>query len=54
MELPAWVLATIRAFEAPATGEVVIKLERYQGGVTKMRIGGVILVKPEGKPAATT
>lgn len=46
MELPAWVLEEIRRFEPAPTGKVVIEIERYQGGVTKLEIGGVVRVKP--------
>lgn len=49
MDLPAWVLEEIRRFEAPRTGKVVIELERYQGGVTRLEIGGVIRSKPPGE-----
>jgi hypothetical protein len=44
--LPAWVLEEIARYEAPSTGKVVIEMERYQGGVTKLEIGGVVRVKP--------
>ena len=46
MELPAWVIDLIRKFNAPPTGRVVINLERYQGGITKAEIGGIIREKP--------
>jgi len=46
MNLPNWVNETIRKFVAPATGKVLIELECYQNGVTKMEIGGVIRTKP--------
>jgi len=47
MNLPNWVHETIRKFVAPPTGKVLIELECYQNGVTKMEIGGVIRTKPE-------
>jgi hypothetical protein len=46
MNLPNWVHETIRKFVAPPTGKVVIELECYQNGVTKMEIGGVTRTKP--------
>jgi hypothetical protein len=46
MNLPNWVHETIRKFVAPPTGKVVIELECYQSGVTKMEIGGVTRTKP--------
>jgi len=46
MDLPPWVSDIIRQFTPPETGEVVIVLERYKGGVTKMKIGGQIRHKP--------
>ena len=49
MDLPQWVLDVIGQFTAPATGKVVIELERYQGGITKMEIGGVVREKPPEK-----
>jgi len=49
MNLPNWVNETIRKFVAPPTGKVVIELESYNGGITKIEIGGIIRVKPETK-----
>jgi len=46
MDLPHWVSDIIGQFTAPATGKVVIVLERYQGGITKMEIGGMVREKP--------
>lgn len=46
MDLPAWVQEEIRRFVAPATGKVVIVIERYQGGVTTIEIGGSVRKKP--------
>jgi hypothetical protein len=47
MNLPNWVNETIRKFVPPPTGKVIIELECYQNGVTKMEIGGVTRTKPE-------
>ena len=46
MDLPSWVADIIRQFMPPPTGKVVIVLERYQGGITKMEIGGMVREKP--------
>lgn len=46
MNLPAWVQEEIRRFESPPTGKVLITLEMYSGGVTKMEIGDVVRIKP--------
>ncbi len=46
MDLPAWVEEEIAKYEAPMTGKVVIEIERYLGGVTKIEIGGLVRVKP--------
>ena len=54
MILPDWVLEEIRRFEAGPTGKVVIELERYQGGVTKLEIGGVVRVKPPPSAAVVS
>ena len=49
MDLPEWVRDIIGRFTAPVTGKVVIMLERYQGGITKMEIGGMVREKPPEK-----
>ena len=50
MILPSWVRDALTVFEAPPTGKVVIELELYQGGVTKLEIGGIVRHKPpQGK-----
>ena len=46
MNLPAWVEDEIEKYEAPMTGRVVIEIERYLGGITKIEIGGLVRVKP--------
>lgn len=46
MDFPPWVLDVIRSHQAPQTGEVVIVLERYMGGVTSIKIGGHVRFKP--------
>ena len=46
MQLPDWVQEAIRKLEAPKTGKVVIELECYQGGVTKIELGGIVRMKP--------
>ena len=46
MELPPWVHEAIRQLTPPFTGKVVIELELYKGGVTKIEIGGMVRVKP--------
>jgi len=51
MDLPAWVQDELRRYDPPATGKVVIVLERYKGGITTLEIGGMIRVKPQ--PSAT-
>jgi len=48
MQLPNWVNETIRKFVAPPTGKVVLTLELYNSGVTKLEIGGIVRVKSEG------
>ena len=51
MTLPDWVQAAIKNLEPPKTGKVIIEIECYMGGVTKLEIGGHIRVKPqESKP----
>ncbi len=46
MVLPDWVQSAIKNLEPPKTGKVVIEIECYMGGVTKMEIGGHLRVKP--------
>jgi hypothetical protein len=46
MDVPTWLLELIRKFNAPPTGRVIINLERYQGGITKVEIGGTVREKP--------
>jgi len=53
MDLPAWVQDEIARYEAPTTGKVVIEIERYQGGVTKIELGGMVRVKPPQTRATT-
>lgn len=47
MTLPDWVQDAIKNLEPPKTGKVVIEIECYMGGVTKLEIGGHVRVKPE-------
>lgn len=47
MNLPKWILEEIFKFDPPKTGKVIVELELYMGGVTKMEIGGHVRVKPE-------
>ena len=54
MNLPDWVLKAIRDFAAPGTGKVTLTLECYQGGITKLELGGVVRVKPESAQIDTT
>lgn len=49
MDLPAWVRRAIQDFEAPATGKVVLELELYKMGITKIEIGGIVRLKPPDK-----
>jgi len=49
MDLPSWVLAAIREYKAPDTGEVTITIDTYKTGVTRARIGGKITIKPPQK-----
>ncbi len=49
MDIPEWVSETFRTFRAPSTGKVMIDLEFYQGGITRLEIGGVVRVKPPPK-----
>jgi len=49
MTLPDWVQAAIKNLEPPKTGKVVIEIECYMGGVTKLEIGGHVRVKPENQ-----
>lgn len=46
MLLPAWVLDLIERFKAPETGKVTIVLETYNGGITKVEIGGSVRYTP--------
>lgn len=46
MKLPDWALAVIQNFQALQTGKVTIELELYNGGITKLEIGGVERHKP--------
>ena len=46
MDLPEWVAEEIRRYEAPMTGKVVLEIERYMGGITRIEIGGLVRVKP--------
>ena len=46
MKLPEWVRKEIDGFAPPLTGKVVISLELYQGGVTKVEIGGSVRFRP--------
>lgn len=50
MDLPEWVLETFRAFRAPETGMVLVNMEIYQRGITRVEIGGMVRVKPPPKP----
>ena len=50
MQLPEWVREAIEQFDAPETGKVEIVLERYQGGVTKIEIGGKVRIRAAGRP----
>ena len=45
--------AAILAYEAPQTGKVTITLEIYQNGITKMELGGVVRIKPDGAVEVT-
>lgn len=45
MNLPNWVNETIRKFVPPPTGKIIIELECYQNGITKIEIGGMVRVK---------
>ena len=47
MTIPSWVKEVIDNFKEPETGKVVLSLEYYKGGVTKIEIGGIIRVRPE-------
>jgi hypothetical protein len=49
MTLPDWVQAAIKNLEPPKTGKVVIEIECYMGGITKLEIGGHVRVKPENQ-----
>lgn len=46
MDLPAWVEEEIQKYEAPQTGKIILEIERYMGGITKIEIGGLVRVKP--------
>ena len=46
MDLPSWIIEAIKEFGAPYTGRIIIELELYRGGVTKLEIGGFIRHKP--------
>lgn len=46
VKLPDWALAVIQNFQALQTGKVTIELELYNGGITKLEIGGVERHKP--------
>lgn len=49
MKLPAWCLIEIDKLNPPRTGKVEIVLELYNGGVTKVELGGFVRVKPDGE-----
>ena len=49
MDLPEWVQRVIRDYVPPPTGKVLITVEQYKGGVTKVEIGGMVRVKPPEK-----
>ena len=49
MNLPPWVQETVEIFQPPKTGLVIIELECYQGGITKLQIGSFVRIKPDGK-----
>lgn len=46
MNLPLWVQQALHDFTPPLTGKVVLELELYQGGVTKIELGGVVRKRP--------
>jgi len=52
MDLPQWVREIIGRFTAPVTGKVVIELEVYSNGITKMSIGGIVRETPPGRKEA--
>jgi len=43
------VLDEIRKLAAPVTGKVILTLECYQGGITKLEIGPMVRKKPPEK-----
>ena len=47
MIFPDWVQEKIRNFQPPKTGKVVIEIEYYLNGVTRMEIGDIVRFKPE-------
>lgn len=49
MDLPAWVITAIRDYVPGETCEVVIRLDRYKTGITRVRIGELLTVKPPQK-----
>ena len=49
MDLPGWVLEAIRKWQAPETGEFTIRLDLYKTGVTRVRLGDSVTVKPPQK-----
>ena len=46
MNLPEWIIEEIKKYVPPSTGRLVIALEIYQGGVTKLELGNVVRLKP--------
>lgn len=47
MKFPAWVQERIDGFTPPATGKIVIELECYQGGISKIEMGAVVRFKAD-------
>lgn len=46
MKIPDWVKDEMEKFKAPVTGKIVMTIELYQGGVTRLELGSVFRMKP--------
>ena len=53
MKIPDWIKAELEKFNPPATGRVVISLEFYEGGVSKLELGVIQRSKPPVRQAPT-
>lgn len=52
MLIPDWVRKAMEQYNGPQTGRVIINIELYKGGVTKMEIGSIVRI-PSGNTEVT-